>query len=100
MHFVQTVCRQDSNDKRGSEMTKFIHRGLKGKLLRLANIISLDRYTHDEKLTPELLRLMDEERRLAYHTHFLRQVAQSSPVVEVGWDMEEILPSLRFIAEK
>src|SRR5215217_5823753 len=85
--------------QRGSEMTKFIHRGFKGRLLRLANIISLDRYSHDEKLTPELLRLMDEERRLAYHTHFLRQVAQSGPVVEVGWKIEEILPSLRFIAE-
>ena len=85
--------------QRGSEMTKFIHRGFKGKLLRLANIISLDRYTHDEKLTPELLRLMDEERRLAYHTQFLRQVAQSGPVVEVRWQIEEILPSLRFIAE-
>jgi len=45
------------------------------------------------------LRLMDEERRLAYHTQFLCQVAQSGPVVEVGWKIEEILPSLRFIAE-
>jgi hypothetical protein len=42
---------------------------------------------------------MDEERRLAYHTQFLRQVAQSGPVVEVMWKIEEVLPSLRFIAE-
>ena len=85
--------------QRGSEMTKFIHRGLRGKLLLLANIVSVDHYAHDEKLTPELWRLMDEERRLAYHVQFLRQVAQSGPLVEVAWKIEEILPSLRFIAE-
>ena len=85
--------------ERGAEVTKFVHRDFKGKLLRLANIVTLDRYTHHEKLTPELLRLMDEERQLAYHTQFLRQVAQSSPVVEVAWNMEEVLSSLRFMAE-
>jgi hypothetical protein len=84
---------------RSSELTKIIHPGVKGKFLRLANIITLDHYTHVEKLTPESLRLMDKERRLAYHIQFLRQVAQSGPVVEVAWKIEEILPSLRYIAE-
>jgi len=84
---------------RSAEIAKLAHRGVKGKLLWLANIISLDHYTHREKLTPELLQLLDRERQLAYHTHFLRQVAKSTPVVEVAWKMEAILPSLRFIAE-
>jgi hypothetical protein len=84
---------------RSSEIAKFAHRGLKGKLLWFANIITLDHYTDREKLTPELLRLLDRERQLAYHTHFLRQVAKSTPVVEVTWKIEAILPSLRFIAE-
>jgi len=84
---------------RASEMTKFVHRGLKGKLLRVASIITLDRYTHREKLTPELLQLMDKERQFAYHTNFLRQVARSTPVIDVTWRIEAILPSLRFIAQ-
>jgi hypothetical protein len=83
---------------RASEGTKFMHRGFKGKLMRVAGIITLDRYTHREKMTPELLRLMDKERQLAYHINFLRQVAKS-PMIEVTWNMETILPSLRFIAE-
>lgn len=84
---------------RRAELTKFIHRGFKGKLLRVASVITLDRYTHREKMTPELLQLMDKERQLAYHINFLRQVVKSTSVIEVTWNMEAILPSLRFIAE-
>ena len=42
---------------------------------------------------------LDRARRLAYHTRFLRQVAKSSPRIEVVWNMEKVFPSLRFIAE-
>ena len=42
---------------------------------------------------------LDRARRLAYHTRFLRQVAKSSPRIEVVWSMEKVCPSLRFIAE-
>jgi hypothetical protein len=42
---------------------------------------------------------LDRARRLAYHTRFLRQVAKSSPLIEVVWSMEKVCPSLRFIAE-
>ena len=42
---------------------------------------------------------LDRARRFAYHTRFLRQVAKSSPRIEVVWDMEKVYPSLRFIAE-
>jgi hypothetical protein len=41
----------------------------------------------------------DRARRLAYHTRFLRQVAKSSPRIEVVRSTEKIFPSLRFIAE-
>ena len=85
--------------QRGAEMAKFMHRGLDGKLLRLANILSLGRYTHREKLTPELRQQLDKERQLAYHTRFLQQLAKSTPVVEVTSKMEEVLASLRYIAE-
>ena len=85
--------------ERGSEAAKFAHQGLDGKLMRLTNVLTLGRYTHREKLTPELRAQLDKERQLAYHTRFLREVARSTPVVEVAWKMEEILPSLRYIAE-
>jgi hypothetical protein len=84
---------------RAAELTKFVHRGFKGKLLRVASIVTLDRYKHREKLTPESLRLLDTERQLAYHINFLRHVAKSTPVIEVTWNIDAILPSLRFIAE-
>lgn len=42
---------------------------------------------------------LDRARRLAYHTRFLREVAKSSPLIEVVWDLEKVHPSLRFIAE-
>jgi hypothetical protein len=85
--------------ERGAEAAKFAHRGLDGKLMRIANVVTFGRYTHREKLTPELRQQLDQERQLAYHISFLRQVARSTPVVEVSWRMDEILPSLRYIAE-
>lgn len=42
---------------------------------------------------------LDRARRLSYHTRFLRHVAKSSPRIEVVWNMEKVLPSLRYIAE-
>ena len=42
---------------------------------------------------------LDRARQLANHTRFLRQVAKSSPRIEVVWSMEKVFPSLRFIAE-
>jgi hypothetical protein len=85
--------------ERSVEAAKFAHRGLDGKLLRLANVVTFGRYTHREKLTPELRQQLDKERQLAYHINFLRQVARTTPVVEVSWTMDEILPSLRYLAE-
>jgi hypothetical protein len=42
---------------------------------------------------------LDRARRIAYHTRFLREVARSSPLIEVVWDMEKVFPSLRYIAD-
>jgi len=85
--------------QRGSEAARFMHRGLDGKLMRVANVVTLGLYTHREKLTPELSQRLDKERQLAYHVRFLREIAKSSPVVEVAWDLEKVLPSLRYVAE-
>ena len=85
--------------ERGAEAAKFLHQGLDGKLMQLASVLTLGHYTHREKLTPELWQQINKERQLAFHTRFLRQVARSTALVEVSWRMEEVLPSLRYIAE-
>jgi hypothetical protein len=85
--------------ERRAEAAKFVHQGLDGKLMSLANVLTLGHYTHREKLTPELWQQINKERQLAYHTRFLRQVARSTALVEVSWRMNEVLPSLRYIAE-
>ena len=53
----------------------------------------------DPKQRGKNIARLDKARRLAYHTRFLRQVAKSSPRIEVVWSMEKVFPSLRFIAE-
>ena len=85
--------------ERREELTKFTHGRRERVLLRLAHVLSLGRYTHREKATPENLARLDEGRQLAFHTRFLREVTKSSPVVEVVWDIEEVRRSLRFVAE-
>ena len=85
--------------ERGAELAKYKHRGWDGRFLRLANILTLGHYNHREKVTPELRQQLDKERELAYHTTFLKQVAKSTPVVEVSWNLEEVLESLRYISE-
>jgi hypothetical protein len=85
--------------ERSAEAMPLVHRGLDAKLLRLANIVTLGHYTHREKMTPQLVQQLDNKRQLAYHVRYLREVAKSSPIIEVAWEMEKILPSLQFIAE-
>lgn len=85
--------------ERAAEAAKLAHQGLDGKLMRVANVLTFGRYTHREKLTPALREQLDEQRQLAYHVRFLRQVARSTPIVEVVWKMDDVLPSLRYIAE-
>lgn len=85
--------------ERSAEATKLVHRGLGVKLLRLANIVTLGHYTHREKLASDLRQRLDRERQLAFHIRLLREVAKSSPVVDVAWEMEYVLASLRFVAE-
>jgi len=41
---------------------------------------------------------MDIQRQFAFHARFLREVANSSPQIEVVWNIEDVRRSLRFIA--
>ena len=84
---------------RRAEMVPLNH-GKTGQIFfRLGNLLTLGLYEHREKATPQLQQKMELARRLEYHDRFLREVARSSPVIEVVQDMEEVRKSLRFIAE-
>lgn len=84
---------------RRAEMVKLEHGRTEQVLFRFANIVSFGQYTHREKASPEMEAKLDVARRVTYHTRFLRQVAKSSPQVDVAWDLDEIKRSLSFIAE-
>ena len=84
---------------RRAEMMPLKHGRAEQVLFRLANVLSFGLYTHREKQTPELQTQLDLKRQLAFHERFLRQVAKSTPQVEVVWNIEDVRRSLRFIAE-
>ena len=84
---------------RRAEAVSLEHGKAERVLFRLANVLSFGKYTHREKAAPDLEARLDIVRRLGYHTQFLREVSQSSPQVEVVWNLEDIRLSLRFIAE-
>lgn len=84
---------------RRAEMVRLKHGRAEKMLFRLGNLFSFGLYTHREEATPELQSRLEMERRLAYHGRFLREVAKSTPQVEVVWDMEQVRHSLSFIAE-
>jgi hypothetical protein len=84
---------------RRAEMVPLKHGGAEQTLFRLGNVLSFGLYTHRERATDELEERLEMQRRLAYHGRFLREVARSSPQVEVVWNMEDVKRSLNFIAE-
>jgi hypothetical protein len=87
------------NRDRRAELVAQKHEKVERALFRLANILSFGKYTHREKDGPEVEARLDISRRLNHHTRFLRQVAQSSPQIDVVWNLEDVNRSLRFIAE-
>ncbi len=84
---------------RRAEMVPLEHSKKERVFLRAANILSFGIYTHREENTPEMQARLDVNRRLAYHTRFLRHVARSTPQIEVAWNLDEVRRSLHFVAE-
>lgn len=84
---------------RREEMVPLKHNKAEQVLFRLGNILSFGTYTHREKANPDDESRLAVARRIAYHTRFLRQVAKSTPRVEVVWNLEEVRRSLQFIAD-
>lgn len=84
---------------RRAEMVALKHGRAERDMFRLANLATFGLYTHRENSTPELQARMDIKRQLAFHERFLREVAKSSPQIEVVWNIVDVRRSLRFIAE-
>lgn len=85
---------------RRSEMVALKHGPTQRTFFRIANVITFGRYTHREDAAPvELQASLDLNRRLDYHTRFLREVVRSTPQIEVVWNVDEVKRSLKFIAE-
>ena len=84
---------------RREEMVALEHGRTEQILFRLANILSFGKYTHREKTEPEMEAKLDTARRLTYHTRFLREVAKSSPQIDVAWNLDEVKRSLQFIVD-
>jgi len=81
------------------EMVALEHGRTERILFRVANIVSFGKYTHREKGEPGMEARLDVARRLDFHTRFLREVAKSSPQIDVVWNLEEVKHSLRFIMD-
>jgi hypothetical protein len=84
---------------RREEMVPLEHGKARRVLFRFGNVLSLGLYKHRESAAPaEVRQTLDGERRLAYHKKFLQEVARSTPVVEVVWNVEDVRRSLRYVA--
>lgn len=83
---------------RRAEMTEFTTSRTKRVFARVAHETTFGLYTHRPRSTPERLARLDIERQLDYHTRFLREVAKSSAVIEVKWNMDDVRRSLEFVA--
>jgi hypothetical protein len=83
---------------RRTELVKLEHGKVERAIFRLGNILSFGQYTHREKAAPDVEARLDIARSLTFHTRFLREVARSSPQIDVVWNLEDVKRSLLFIA--
>ncbi len=90
---------QKLNRDRRAEMVKLEHGKTERVIFRLANILSFGKYTHREDVDPNMETRLDLARRFAYHTRFLEEVANSSPQIDVTWNLADVKRSLQFIAD-
>ena len=63
------------------------------------NVLTFGKYVHREERTDNMIDRLDIARRVSHHTKFLQQVAKSKAEIDVGFDLDEVRRSLRFIAD-
>lgn len=85
---------------RRAELASYKKRGTaKQTLDTVGNILSFGLYTPRAKVTPDFKERLDLQRRMLYYRRLLREMARSTPQVEVVWNMDEVRGALRFVAE-
>jgi len=84
---------------RRKERTHSVHGGVEKTLLQMANILTFGLYTHREKADPELVALLEAQRRTESSTYLLREALQSSPRPEIDRNAEALQRALRYLAE-
>jgi hypothetical protein len=84
---------------RREEMVPLVHGPAARFLFGLGNVLSFGRYIHREDGTPELEQRLELARRIKFHTQLLERVAESSPQVEIAWDVATVQKSLKFLAD-
>jgi len=67
--------------------------------LTALNVLTFGKYVHREERTGDMEQRLDIARRLQYHTNFLEQIAKSTAEIEITANVDDVLKSLRFIAE-
>ena len=85
--------------ERREEMVRLAHSGKERIAFDAAHFLTLGRYTHREKATPELVAQMDLSRQLDFHERVLREIAFRSADPEVDSDLAALHRSLQFISE-
>ena len=66
---------------------------------RLMHVLSFGKYIHREELSSDMVPRLDIARRLDHHTKFLQQVSKSKAEIDIGFNLDEVKRSLRFIAD-
>jgi hypothetical protein len=84
---------------RRAEMMPLEHGRTARIALRTLNVLTFGKYVHREEPSDDIVRRLDIARSLQYHTNFLEQIAKSTAEVEITSNMNDVLRSLRFIAE-
>ena len=84
---------------RREELTPLEHDQKERIALKALNVLTFGRYVHREERTGDMEKRLDVARRLQYHTKLLQQIAKSTAEVEITANLNEVLKSLRFIAE-
>jgi hypothetical protein len=84
---------------RRAEMMPLEHGRTARIALRTLNVLTFGKYVHREEPSDDIVRRLDVARSLQYHTNFLEQIAKSTAEIEITSNMNDVLRSLRFIAE-
>ncbi len=100
MHYAQRpdgLLKRIQLDRR-SELREARMNGTERVLTQIGKVASFGLYRPRADWNETARERLDVARRLNFHNRFLRQVARSSPRVEVTWDIERIRESLRYVA--